>query len=424
MRSEQVRRGRRRAAASSALAAAVLVTGTMSAVGDDPRDQKKTVDGKITTAQRDFDTVSRDLTAAVNALQVTNGRVTRARSHLTRTEGDLRRATGAANTAANRLRTARADEKKNSNKLGRINNDSRRTRTLVGGIARHSYMQGGLGQLQLTLDVITQPGGGRTADNLGLADIVLRQQNGVLNRLNGQKASGRATANRLGSIRSSLSGLKTRADTAARTARTARDRASRAKTSLEGLQRSQRQAASTLRTRKSNELRELNRLKRESRRLGGVLVARANARKRTPTPPVVVTKPDGHFLTAPRPKSTSVSGFGYRLHPVLHIWKLHEGMDFALACGTPVYASAPGTIVQASFDPGAGNNAVIDHGHVEGRDLATQYMHLSAFKVRSGTVKRGQLIGLVGTTGRSTGCHLHFAVLSNGTYVNPASFIG
>nr|WP_275578591.1 M23 family metallopeptidase [Yimella sp. NH-Cas1] len=103
---------------------------------------------------------------------------------------------------------------------------------------------------------------------------------------------------------------------------------------------------------------------------------------------------------------------------------LHAGVDWALACGTPVYASAAGEVVTATYNSVAGNYVVVDHGFVRGVNLATMYEHLSAFAVRGGTVKKGQLVGYVGTTGRSTGCHLHYTTLNDGQAVDPRSWIG
>jgi murein DD-endopeptidase MepM/ murein hydrolase activator NlpD len=116
------------------------------------------------------------------------------------------------------------------------------------------------------------------------------------------------------------------------------------------------------------------------------------------------------------------SPFGLRYHPILHIYRLHSGMDFGIACGTPVYAAAPGLVISAGWAGGYGNRVVIDHGYVGGVDLATTYNHLTRI-VAGGRVRRGQLIAYSGTTGLSTGCHLHFETLANGSFVNPANWL-
>ncbi|MGI8578692.1 MAG: peptidoglycan DD-metalloendopeptidase family protein [Nocardioidaceae bacterium] len=126
------------------------------------------------------------------------------------------------------------------------------------------------------------------------------------------------------------------------------------------------------------------------------------------------------FLSYPVANAYITSPYGMRLHPILHVWKLHDGTDFAAACGTPVYAAADGTVLSEYFNAGYGNRIIINHGIVEGVSLATSYNHLTSFVARAGEhVSRGQLIAYSGTTGYSTGCHLHFMVYVNGTTVDP-----
>jgi len=114
------------------------------------------------------------------------------------------------------------------------------------------------------------------------------------------------------------------------------------------------------------------------------------------------------------------SGFGYRLDPFYHTSTFHAGMDFTAEVGTEVYATGEGrvTIVKKARW-GYGNHIIINHGH----GYTTLYGHLSRFNIRPGeTVKRGQLIGFVGNTGRSTGPHLHYEVRKNNNPLNPAFF--
>lgn len=118
------------------------------------------------------------------------------------------------------------------------------------------------------------------------------------------------------------------------------------------------------------------------------------------------------------------SPYGMRVHPVTGVYKLHDGTDFGVACGTPVRAAASGTIVEQYFNGAYGNRIILNNGVKRGVSVVTTYNHLSRFALGVGSkVSRGQLIGYSGTTGYSTGCHLHFMVLVNGATVNPMSWL-
>ena len=115
-----------------------------------------------------------------------------------------------------------------------------------------------------------------------------------------------------------------------------------------------------------------------------------------------------------------VSGFGYRTDPFTKVRKMHEGMDFTAKIGTPIYATGDGVVARADNSAsGYGNHIVIRHGY----GYETLYGHLSRYKCRAGQrIKRGDVIGFVGSTGRSEGPHLHYEVHKNGKVVNPLNF--
>lgn len=130
--------------------------------------------------------------------------------------------------------------------------------------------------------------------------------------------------------------------------------------------------------------------------------------------------------TALLPQNTPVtagfigSGFGSRLDPFSGQMAMHAGLDFAAPTGTPIKAAAGGVVSAAEYNAAFGNMLVIDHGN----GLQTLYAHASKMEVRIGEiVRKGQQIAQVGSTGRSTGAHLHFEVHVNGTPQNPARFL-
>ena len=129
----------------------------------------------------------------------------------------------------------------------------------------------------------------------------------------------------------------------------------------------------------------------------------------------------GGKLSWPCPGYTRVtSEFGYRIHPILGYRKLHTGIDIGAPYGATVIAANTGKVIASYYNSGYGNMIIIDHGG----GIATLYAHLSSRLVSVGTtVSRGQTIAKVGSTGMSTGPHLHFEVRLNGVYQNPRSYL-
>lgn len=116
------------------------------------------------------------------------------------------------------------------------------------------------------------------------------------------------------------------------------------------------------------------------------------------------------------------SSYGQRFHPILRYWKLHDGTDFGAGCGSPIKAAAAGVVEEKYYNGAYGNRLMIDHGSVGGRYVTTSYNHATSYIVSVGQrVSQGQIVGYVGSTGYSTGCHLHFMAWVNGSMVNPMS---
>ncbi|TNC26219.1 peptidoglycan DD-metalloendopeptidase family protein [Mumia zhuanghuii] len=138
-----------------------------------------------------------------------------------------------------------------------------------------------------------------------------------------------------------------------------------------------------------------------------------------PVPPPVDDAPLAGSWTPPVDAPVS-SPYGMRVHPITGELKLHDGTDFAAACGTPVRAVADGRVVAVTYDPAYGQRVVMDHGG----GVETSYNHLARASVRSGAaVRAGAVVGAVGSTGMSTGCHLHFMVRADGAPVDPVRFL-
>jgi murein DD-endopeptidase MepM/ murein hydrolase activator NlpD len=164
--------------------------------------------------------------------------------------------------------------------------------------------------------------------------------------------------------------------------------------------------------RKAASQRTLAELQRESSRIAEELRRRQQGQAITPSGRGV--------LGFPLARAVVTSSFGYRTHPIYNDRRLHTGIDMRGGTGTPILAAGDGTVVFADVRGGYGNTVIIDHGG----QLATLYAHQSAIAVQEGqTVRRGQVVGSVGSTGNSTGPHLHFEVRVAGAPVDPLNYL-
>ncbi len=135
------------------------------------------------------------------------------------------------------------------------------------------------------------------------------------------------------------------------------------------------------------------------------------------TPPASVVSSSGYV----RPVSGRItSPYGYRIHPIYGVRKMHTGIDYAASHGTPVVSVKSGTVILRQYNSSYGNYIIVDHGG----GVSSLYAHLSGFAISYGqSVSQGQKIGYIGSTGASTGPHLHFEIRINGSHVNPANYI-
>ncbi|PPF54279.1 peptidase M23 [Clavibacter michiganensis] len=164
----------------------------------------------------------------------------------------------------------------------------------------------------------------------------------------------------------------------------------------------------------------------DARAAAAAAAAAANAAARPPAnaprPPSSGGQPSASGWTMPIRSYGSYQSYGMRLHPILGYWRLHAGDDFGAGCGTPIYATASGTVQFAGGSSGFGNAITLNHGG----GVTSVYGHMYSYgvMVRTGqTVQAGQQIGAVGSAGLSTGCHLHFEIRQGGVATSPMPFL-
>jgi murein DD-endopeptidase MepM/ murein hydrolase activator NlpD len=199
---------------------------------------------------------------------------------------------------------------------------------------------------------------------------------------------------------------KAAAERAARIAEQRAEAAERARRKAEQRARNQR-ASSTAQSRHETARKSNSSTRKEKKA----------TKKRSPARSAMASADHGFSFPVVAPIT---SPFGMRFHPVLRYWKLHDGTDFGAGCGTPIRAPASGRVAEKYYNGGYGYRLMIDHGFESGRFVTTGYNHASRYTVHVGQrVRKGQVIGYIGSTGYSTGCHLHLMVWLNGRVVNP-----
>jgi murein DD-endopeptidase MepM/ murein hydrolase activator NlpD len=205
--------------------------------------------------------------------------------------------------------------------------------------------------------------------------------------------------------------LKVEADQAANAALLAQNEVTLTVAAREKAQRKAERA-------RRHDLEELKKLKKQEQKIKQQILALAAADQSTG----YVGQDDG-FLMWPVDGSVT-SPFGYRVHPIYHYWGLHDGTDFGAPCGSPMRAAAAGKVIERYYSSTYGNRLYVYVGKVNGHSITVVYNHATGYRVSVGdTVARGETVGYVGSTGWSTGCHLHFTVLRDGRAVDPMSYL-
>ena len=400
----------------------------------DDSSHKKKLDADIARLRTELEGTSQDLARAFVDLQRTKAELPGARQALGAADLALVAADRHNQAVTTALAVARANEAKETDALIRNSRQSEAIHDQIVNLARDDYQQGGVSGLSIALGAKSPED---FTDGLIMMDTVMRIRRATLRGLDAKRVEGRATQAHLTAVSQQVAALKVEAEAAVAQAAAARRTAAAAKTRLDLLVGSQTRYAATVADRKSTEAANLDKMQAQSEELARVLAARARAARAAaarsagqpaPRSPSVgspkipgALQGSGGFLSYPSRAGVS-SEFGMRFHPVLRIWRLHAGIDFAAPCGSPVYAAAAGDVIMTSTvgqSGGYGNRLVIDHGLQRGVDLTTTYNHLTSFVVTGGHVARGQLVAYSGTTGLSTGCHLHFETRQDGTPVNP-----
>jgi murein DD-endopeptidase MepM/ murein hydrolase activator NlpD len=420
----------------AALAASSVLLGfaaTPLASADDLRDRKEKVQGNINDTLKHLDQSSAQLVAATNALNAAQAKLDAAEKHLAKTRGELaaaealdRQMQAELDAAILRLQEARVELAQGKAKVAE-------QEKFLGQIAVQNYQSGDPSLLGLSM-VLTSQDPAELTSQLNSVQSVLDKESVTLDRLEASRVLLTVQEQKVEEAKQEVAvQRKAAAENLERKqklesqAEAAEERVS----DLVGLRADAHAAAVKAR---EADLARLRDLQQERDRISELLRKRAEeARRRAAAAAAAAAAAEAAEDTGSRGSSGFLdypvngyitSSYGMRLHPVYKRWTLHDGTDFGAACGTPIYAADDGVVIAKYYNAGYGNRVIIDNGFHRGVGLGTAYNHLNAFSTYVGErVKRGEVIGYVGSTGYSTGCHLHFMVFENGATVNPMGWL-
>lgn len=414
-------------------------------------DDKKKLDTSIAQLETALEGTSHELAKAFIDLQRTKAELPLARQALAAADAAQVTAERKNQALASALVVAEAQVAKAKDALTKNAGDTETVREQLVNLVRNDYQRGEISGLSILLQA-TSPAD--FTDRIMMMDTISRVRRAKLRELDVARVEGKAAEAHLLAVRTQVASLKVQAEVGVAEAVAARKKAAAAKTKLDLLYSAQSRYEAAVADRKAAEVEKLAQMQAQSDALTKQLAARAKAAREAaareaaalsatraannrsgaslppasgPQLPPAPAPLDsgGGFLNYPVSAPVS-SEFGLRLHPLFGVLKLHTGTDFAATCGSPVYAAAAGEVILTtpeSQSSGYGNRLVIDHGLLRGTNLTTTYNHLTRFAVTSGQVERGELVAYSGSTGFSTGCHLHFETRQDGTPVNPRSWL-
>jgi murein DD-endopeptidase MepM/ murein hydrolase activator NlpD len=413
----------RKAFTAAFLATALVATLTSPSFADkkdDLKKKEKAASSAAAEAKKDLDASTKEFQQAAAALKNAQGKLDAARSTLGQTRGKLATARAVDAQMQAKLDQSQADLKEARSKLKKKQGDLRTSEKAVEQFAVQTIETGDPG-LKAFSGLLQGEDPAAFAEQVTLNNAVSDDQVATMQRLDASRVILKLNRQKVQKLRDQVKAQRAQAaanlvekqqlEAAAQDQAVQVTRLVKART---GAKRSAAAAQAEDERQYREQVAERNRLEAQIRALAAQQV-KTGGKGSGGDKGGALSYPVNGPITSP---------YGMRVHPVTGVYKLHDGTDFGVACGTPVHAAAAGTILQQYFNGAYGNRVIMNNGVKRGVSVVTTYNHLSRFVVSAGAkVKRGQLIGYSGTTGYSTGCHLHFMVLVNGATTNPMGWL-
>jgi murein DD-endopeptidase MepM/ murein hydrolase activator NlpD len=409
------------------LAALLLILGATPALAKRDRDdlEKERQDNlsRLTELGNQLEDVSKDLSNAFMKLERTKAELPTAQAKVADANAAYTRAKGEYDAVTARLTKAEGERDELQDDIATSEQRVAEAKLALGELARQTMLQTGPAETDLMLLL-----GATDLEELDAtymaAEAAARHRAALLRSAQDEAAQSRNREARMQAVADEIADLQTQAVTALEEADGARTAAERAKVDLDSLVATQAEQADELEHQKLTIEQQENELQAANATIAADLKRLAEEEKANAVdggPPIT----PGQFGSPLASLSVS-SPFGWRIHPILGTRRLHTGADLSAACGTPIYATADGVVISTYYQSAWGNRTEINHGVYGGHSIVSTYNHQRDGGFAVGPqdhVTKGQLIGYVGTTGWSTGCHLHFEIYSDGEPVDPMPYL-
>ncbi|MDR7279139.1 murein DD-endopeptidase MepM/ murein hydrolase activator NlpD [Catenuloplanes atrovinosus] len=383
----------------------------------DPRDDQRRIEQEVAKAASILEGATDRARAAARSLAAATAGLPPAQTRAEQARGHVAAAQAAADTAARKAATARAAQAAATGRYEQAERRVAEARDRLGDLAAASFKGGNIG----TLNVLIDANPTTFADRLGYVDRVLDTQHGALGRVVDARGAARDAQNAATAAREAADAAHADAQAKLAEAREAERVAEAAVAAVQALTDQRRAALGVAQQERSASLARYREARTAESRIAAEVRA-WEARRRGARQTVTRMRPGARLLMPVR--GWKSSNFGWRFDPYYRVWQLHSGVDIAAGGGQPIWAADDGVVIRAGWANGYGNFTCVAHGEVAGRGVTTCYAHQSRILVHRGQhVRRGQTIGRVGTTGASTGYHLHFEVRVDGAPRQPLSWL-
>lgn len=405
-----------RTALTAILALSSLAVTVPLASAEDLRDRERSARGNVRSAEDDLQESSKQLSAAAEKLEAARARLDGAQRTLETAQTQLGEARRLdlemqAQLEAAQLRLERAREA-----LQKARDRVRAQRADIGRLAANMYVNGDPQLMGLAV-VLNSQDPAEATSQLNTVDSLMSRRDNTLEVLREARAEMVAEEKAVEAAEQVVAEQRAAAAENVAVRRDLEQQAASARTEVAIMVKGRAAATAEARQARAADSAQLAVAEQQARKIRRLILARA-ARQRGG-----FSGDAASFLQRPVPGEVS-SPYGYRIHPIFGYWGLHDGLDMASPCGTPTLAPAAGTVIAEYYSDVFGNRVFIDLGQVNGKNMTAVFNHLGSARVSVGQrVSRGEPVAYVGSTGWSTGCHLHFTVLVDGDPVDPMRYL-